>query len=72
MRPTGRVSTLDPLRSGGEVIESHVAPLDVLLVREPDVDLTDAEADSRIRREALLTLHDLSESWWSGERRRPD
>jgi hypothetical protein len=51
---------------------SRTAPWVLLPVREPDVDLREAEAENQVRQEALLTLHELSESWWSGERRRPD
>ncbi len=54
------------------MVGSRVSPWEMLLVREPDVDLTEAEAENGIRREALRTLHDPSESWWSGERRRQD
>jgi hypothetical protein len=41
-------------------------------VRGPDIDLIEAEREDDVRQEAFLTLHDLSESWWSGERRRLD
>jgi hypothetical protein len=53
--------------AGGRISPWHLLP-----VREPDVDLTDAEAEDEIRQQALVTLHELSDSWWSGERRRFD
>jgi hypothetical protein len=46
-----------------------LVPWDVLPLGDARIDLTDAEAENQVRLEALLTLHDLSESWWSGERR---
>jgi hypothetical protein len=46
-----------------------IAAREVLRLGELDVDLTDAEAENQLRQEALFTLRDLSESWWSGERR---
>lgn len=56
--------------SGGAMVGSRtIAAREVLRLGELDVDLTDAEAENQLRQEALFTLRDLSESWWSGERR---
>jgi len=46
--------------------------LDLTHVAESDPDLTHPEAEDEIRQQALATLRELSESWWSGERRHFD
>jgi hypothetical protein len=72
MRIGGRVSTFGSSSPGGRnVTTRRLSVWDVVSVDEPRVDLTESEAND-VRREALLTLHELSESWWSGERRRLD